>query len=133
LLKNKKGITEKVIFNGNEVKGWQMFSLPLNNINSIKPTSKAVEKDVPVFRKGTFEVESVGDSYLDMSNWGKGCVWLNGHNLGRYWCVGPQQTIYVPAEWLKKEKNEIVVFELLKPAQKELKGITKPILNVLKQ
>jgi beta-galactosidase len=132
LLKNKKGITEKVIFNGNELKRWQMFSLPLANINSVRAKTNVVINDVPVFRKGGFNLETVGDSYLDMSDWGKGCVWINGHNMGRYWSIGPQQTIYVPAEWLKKGKNEIIVFELLKSNQTELKGITRPILNVLK-
>jgi beta-galactosidase len=57
---------------------------------------------------------------------------VNGHNLGRYWEIGPQQTVYVPVEWLQKGKNEIVVLELLKPEQTELKGINKPILDVLK-
>jgi Beta-galactosidase len=73
----------------------------------------------------------VADTYLDMSNWGKGFVFVNGHNLGRYWNIGPQQTIYLPAEWQKKGKNEIEVFEMLKPGQNELKGISTPILNVL--
>jgi beta-galactosidase len=66
-----------------------------------------------------------------MSNWGKGVVWVNGHNLGRYWNIGPQQTIYVPVEWLKKGRNEIVVLELLKPEQSQLKAIEKPILEQL--
>jgi beta-galactosidase len=66
-----------------------------------------------------------------MSNWGKGCVWVNGHHLGRYWKIGPQQTLYVPVEWLKKGANEIVVLELIKPEQQELHSVEKPILNVL--
>jgi beta-galactosidase len=58
---------------------------------------------------------------------------VNGHNLGRYWNIGPQQTVYVPIEWLKKGRNEIIVFELIKPEQSQpLQGIKKPILNVLK-
>jgi beta-galactosidase len=73
----------------------------------------------------------VADTYLDMRGWGKGVVWVNGHNLGRYWNVGPQQTIYVPVEWLKPTKNEVVVLELLKPEVKELKGLEKPVLGQL--
>jgi len=132
LLKNKKGITEKAEFNGNELKGWQMFSLPLTNMNFLQLRNNVNTNDIPVFRKGEFNLTTIGDSYLDMREWGKGCVWINGHHLGRYWDIGPQQTIYVPAEWLKKGKNEIVVFELLKPDQKQLNGVTTPILNVLK-
>jgi len=66
-----------------------------------------------------------------MRRWGKGVVWVNGHNLGRYWSVGPQQTIYLPAEWLKKTNNEVVILELLKSEQTTLKTLSKPILNEL--
>ncbi|MEO6541490.1 MAG: beta-galactosidase family protein [Ferruginibacter sp.] len=131
LLKNKKGITENVLLNDIELKGWKMYSLPFDNINSIAFKSSRPAVNTPVVKKGTFTLQNVGDTYLDMSNWGKGVVWVNGHNLGRYWNIGPQQTIYLPAEWLKKGTNEIEIFELLKPEQTILKGIDKPILNVL--
>lgn len=131
LLKNKKGITKNVVFNGNEVKNWQMFGFPLNNVNGIKFTPSLTNKHTPTFKKGSFNLSKVADTYLDLSNWGKGVVWVNGHNLGRYWNVGPQQSIYLPAEWLKKGKNSVVIFELLKPAEHELQGISKPILNKL--
>ncbi|MBD0377180.1 MAG: beta-galactosidase [Flavisolibacter sp.] len=132
LLKNKKGITEKVLLNNQELKGWQMYSLPFDDIRAVSFKNSKPSAGVPVLRKGTFDVPTPGDTYLDMSNWGKGCVWVNGHHLGRYWEVGPQQTIYVPAEWLKKGKNEVVILELLKPEQTVLKGIDKPILDELK-
>ena len=67
-----------------------------------------------------------------MSTWGKGCVWVNGRHLGRYWEIGPQQTLYVPAEWLKKGNNVIEVLELLKPGQMEIRSVEKPILNALR-
>ena len=94
-------------------------------------TAKAPIQGQPVIRKGSFEVSSPGDTYLDMSNWGKGCVWVNGHNLGRYWSVGPQQTLYLPVEWIKKGTNDIQVLELLKPQQSILKGVAKPVLDQL--
>ncbi|CAN5617930.1 beta-galactosidase [soil metagenome] len=130
LLKNNKGITEMVLLNDKELKGWQMFSLPMINIDNITFNNKPA-KDVAVIKKAGFELESTGDTYLDMSSWGKGVVWLNGHNLGRYWEKGPQQTIYVPAEWLKKGKNEVVVFEMLKPGQNELHSLPHPVLDKL--
>jgi beta-galactosidase len=131
LLKNKKGITEKVSLDGMELKGWQMFSLPFDNIKPVTLKNTKSLSNAPVLKKGTFDLQTVGDTYLDMSNWGKGVVWVNGHNLGRYWNIGPQQTIYVPVEWLKKGRNEIVVLELLKPEQSQLKAIEKPILDQL--
>lgn len=131
LLENKKGITESVIFNNNELKGWQMFGMPFNDINKIKVKGLKVVENQPVIRKGKLKLDKVGDTYFDFQKWGKGCVWVNGHNLGRYWAVGPQQTIYVPAEWLKKGDNEVIVLELNNTSQTELKGIAKPILDKL--
>jgi beta-galactosidase len=133
LLKNKKGITEKVSFNNVELKGWKMYSLSFDNINAVAIKNSTLSANTPVLRKGSFQINNVGDTYLDMSNWGKGSVWVNGHHLGRYWNVGPQQTVYVPIEWLKKGRNEVVVFELLKPSQTILKGIDKPILDHLQK
>jgi beta-galactosidase len=129
LLKNKKGITEKVSLNGKELTGWQNFSLPFNNIQAVSFSPKSNNNDGPVLRKGVFSLQHAKDTYLDLSQWGKGCVWVNGHHLGRYWQVGPQQSIYVPAEWLQKGKNEIVVLELIKPLQQQLSSLEKPILN----
>jgi beta-galactosidase len=131
LLKNKKGITESVSLAGKELKGWQMFSLPFKTVSGFNTETKTLNtsSNLPVLKRGTFNVASLGDAYLDMSAWGKGVVWVNGQNLGRYWSIGPQQTLYVPIEWLKEGKNEIAVLELLKPQQNELKGIAKPILD----
>jgi len=131
LLKNKKGITEKVWLNGEELRGWQMFSLPFDDIQSVGVPAGKKLGDGPVVRKGTFNLTETGDTYLDMSSWGKGCVWINGHNLGRYWQIGPQQTLYVPVEWLKKGKNDIVVLEMIKPQQEELHSLDKPVLSSL--
>jgi beta-galactosidase len=131
LLQNKKGITEKVLFNGNEVKHWQMFSLPFDNIAAFKFYKTAANSSTPIVKKGNFTLQNVGDTYLDMSRWGKGVVWVNGHNLGRYWSIGPQQTLYLPAEWLKKGVNEVEVFELLKPGNSEISGVEKPVLGQL--
>ncbi|MBR7720024.1 glycoside hydrolase family 35 protein [Hymenobacter properus] len=131
LLQNTKGITNNVRLDGQQVRGWQMFGLPFDRA----PTAtKATEKQLaanagPVIRTATFAVDKPADTYLDLRAWGKGVVWVNGHNLGRYWSIGPQQTIYVPAEWLKKGHNDIAVLELLKPNQTELSFLDHAILN----
>ncbi|MBE7173947.1 MAG: beta-galactosidase [Williamsia sp.] len=130
LLQNKKGITEKVLLAGKELKGWQMYPLPFDQA---APKRLAVVEphatETPQLKRGTFTLNTTGDTYLDMSDWGKGVVWINGHNLGRYWSIGPQQTLYVPVEWLKKGTNEIQVLELLKPGQNQLHSVEKPVLN----
>jgi beta-galactosidase len=132
LLQNTKGITGKVELNGNELKDWKMYGLPFDKIPAIAVHhNMSKTQHIPVLKKGVFELNEPADTYLDFSKWGKGCVWVNGHNLGRYWSIGPQQTIYLPAEWLKKGKNEIEVFEMLQPWQEVLKGVEQPILNKL--
>ncbi|WP_421940428.1 beta-galactosidase [Pedobacter sp.] len=134
LLENKKGITENVLFDGRIVSNWAMYSLPFNDISYFKNKAGAspVNTGQPTVKSGQFELEAIGDTYLDMRTWGKGIVWVNGHNLGKYWSIGPQQTLYLPAEWLKKGKNEITVFELLKPEAKTISTRSGPILNELK-
>ncbi|WP_324673229.1 glycoside hydrolase family 35 protein [Hymenobacter sp. GOD-10R] len=133
LLQNHKGITEKVLLGGKEVKNWQMFSLPFERADASLFKTKTATKALagPSVKHGTFTLTQTGDTYLDMRTWGKGSVWLNGHNLGRYWQAGPQQTLYVPVEWLKKGENEVVVLEMLKPEQTTLKSLPKPILSSL--
>ncbi len=133
LLKNNKGITEKVLLNNQELKGWQMFGLPFAGAGNTTAAKVVKSADTPVLRKGTITLTKTGDTYLDMHLWGKGCVWINGHHLGRYWEIGPQQTLYVPAEWLHIGQNEVAVLELLKPEQALLRGLETPILSQLQQ
>lgn len=132
LLKNNKGITSRVILNGRVLESWNMYSLPFQRIDDSWFRKGTVSTELPVVKKAYFDLPATGDTYLDMRNWGKGSAWINGHNLGRYWSIGPQQTLYVPAEWLKKGKNELVVFELLQPQQDFLQGLRQPVLGEVK-
>lgn len=131
LLKNKKGITEKVSFAGKEWTNWRQYSLPFDTDSIATVAGVSPAKNEPVVKKAVFQLDKIGDTYLDMRNWGKGCVWINGHHLGRYWSIGPQQTLYVPVEWLRQGKNEITVLELLKPEENQLSSLDKPILDML--
>jgi beta-galactosidase len=58
---------------------------------------------------GHFVISSVGDTYLDMSSYKKGYLWVNGYLLGRYWDRGPQRRLYCPGVWLKNGKNEFKI------------------------
>jgi hypothetical protein len=71
-----------------------------------------------IFFKGTFDLANAVDTFLDLSGYQKGLVWVNGHNLGRYWNIGPQSRLYCPAGFLKRGANDIVVLDLhqLRPA-----------------
>jgi beta-galactosidase len=145
ILNNHKGIageqlTEKqkqanqspryVTIGDQAVTGWQSFSLPLPDVEKLTYSNSTPKP--PVLFHATFQLDKVGDSFLDMRGWTKGWVWVNGHNLGRYWFIGPQQTLYLPGCWLKEGANSIVVLEQEKlPEKLSVAGLTEPILDQL--
>jgi beta-galactosidase len=86
----------------------------------------------PTFYRGTFTLDKTGDTFLDLRDWGKGTIWVNGHQLGRFWNIGPQQTLYVPGPWLRRGTNEIIVFDVLVPVRDSLAGLRAPILDDLR-
>lgn len=120
-----------------ELRGWQIFRLPLDQpmLGTLRyqPASEQERTSpAPAFWRATVKVEQPGDCFLDMRPWDKGFVWVNGHNLGRYWNIGPQQTMYVPAPWLKAGDNEIVVLDLIGPANPVIAALDQPILDQLR-
>lgn len=125
LLEDYKGITESVKWNGQMVANWKMYQLPLSDLKGLRFQKGPVRG--PAFHRGYFDVKSPADTYLDMRGWGKGNVWVNGRNLGRYWKVGPQQTLYVPGVWLKKGRNEVTVLDLFEGGKRTLAGVKDPV------
>ncbi len=124
---DRKGITDRVTLDGMTLMNWQITLAPLdeNFIQTKKPDLTA-ETDTGKgcnFFTGNFMLAATGDTYFDMSGYSKGVLYVNGHNLGRFWNVGPQQRLYCPASWLKKGKNEIIVFDLLSSAAVPVKGV----------
>ena len=83
------------------------------------------------YYRGYFNLSKVGDTFLNFETWSKGQVWVNGHALGRFWSIGPQQTLYVPGCWLKKGKNEVIVLDIVGPKQNVVWGQDEPELNKL--
>ncbi len=106
----RKGIDHCVQINGHMHNNWEHYTLPLDNIDKID-FSKEYMEGTPSFYKFNFNVEEKGDTFLDFEGWGKGCVFVNGFNIGRFWEIGPQKRLYIPAPLLKEGNNEIVVFE----------------------
>jgi beta-galactosidase len=72
-------------------------------------------------------VASPADTFLDMSAFGKGFAWVNGHNLGRIWDIGPQRSLYLPAPWMEQGDNTVVVFDLQAPNGRAVRGATQPV------
>jgi beta-galactosidase len=133
---DRKGITDRVTLNGMTLMNWEIFSMPMDdirvtrqatnntaakNMNSFSGQTRNIgQTSYGIFFKGNFSVAETGDTYFDLSNYSKGMVYVNGHNLGRHWNVGPQQRLYCPAGWLKKANNEIIVFDLLQTESKTI-------------
>lgn len=106
----RKGIEDCIQINGHMHYGWTMYPLPLDNLESLD-FGRGYREGLPAFYKFEFEVEETGDTFLELDGWGKGCAFLNGFHLGRYWEIGPQKRLYIPAPLLQVGKNEIIVFE----------------------
>ncbi|MBB3188716.1 glycoside hydrolase family 35 protein [Microbacter margulisiae] len=120
---DRKGITERVMLNGITLMNWEVYNLPMdkNYIASLK--HNAGDFHDGVFFEGSFTLDKVADTYLDMSHYGKGLVWVNGHNLGRYWEIGPQKHLYCPANYLQKGLNKVVVLDLLQTKAYPIQGV----------
>lgn len=119
-MKDPKGITEGVRFERQFLYDWTIYSLPLENLTGLSFTQAPASHNKPAFYKGHFQVDEIGDTFVELQGWTKGVVFINGFNLGRYWEVGPQETLYLPGPLLKKGTNEIVVFELHQTSNAEI-------------
>ena len=122
----RKGLIGGATLDGADLTGWQIFSLPFNNVNNFK--ASAAPHTGPTFYRGTFNVDKLGGTFLDLRNWSMGVVWVNGHNLGRFWDHGSLRSLFLPGQWLKRGRNEIVILELHDaPKLAEVSGGTKII------
>jgi beta-galactosidase len=108
---------------------WQVYRLPLDEPMLKGLQFKSGKAAGPAFWRGTFDVAKPADTFLDVSTWGKGVLWVNGRCMGRFWNIGPTQTMYVPGPWLKQGRNEVVVLDLLGPKEPVLAGLEKPVLD----
>lgn len=105
----RKGIDGPVRLDGEELRSWKCVPLPLDNLNSLVFSDG--EAASPAFYRFALEVDSPADTFLDLSGWEKGTVFVNGRALGRFWDKGPQRRLYLPAPWLRMGENEIILFE----------------------
>lgn len=106
----KKGIVGRCLFDGKIHFLWSAYRLPMNNLANLRYSAQKPEEE-SCFYRGNFTIENVADTFLKTDHFKKGFVVINGFNLGRYWEIGPQERLYVPASVLKKGTNEIIVFE----------------------
>ncbi len=122
----RKGLIDGAFLDGVELTGWDIYSVPLNDVSHFHASAAA--HTGPTFYHATFNVAQPAGTFLDMRNWHFGAVWLNGHNLGRFWERGALRSLFVPASYLKAGTNDIVILELLgAPKDPEVSGGTKII------
>lgn len=127
---NRKGILQNISIAKQNLTDWEMYPFyDLQNPNftsqmlflkkAITFPSKFTSLELPSFYYGTFNLppdeDKIYDTYIDMKDWTKGQIFVNYHNLGRYWPKkGPQVRLYVPKTFLKPGQNSIILFELEK-------------------
>ena len=124
----KKGIRGGVLVNGTYQMGWDMYRLPMDNLEKLD-YSRGYQEGLPAFYRFTFDVEESGDTFLDVTGFGKGFAVLNGKNIGRFWEIGPQKRLYIPAPFLKKGENELILFESDGKAAEEIRLTDTPDLG----
>lgn len=139
LMHDRKGIHGNVILETGDTKkeitSWKNYAIPMGEKTlpvKYKPLASQTTAS-PAFYKASFNVNELKDTYLDMRKWGQGLVWINGICIGRYWNIGPTQTMYVPGCWLKKGTNEIVLFDLFGNATPAMQALSQPILDELRE
>ncbi|MGD6818031.1 glycoside hydrolase family 35 protein [Metabacillus sp. 84] len=110
-LKDRKGIIENLWIGGQYWFNWEV--VPLSLEGGDLEWIAGSDHRFPKFFKSTVNVQERADTFVDMTGWTKGFVWVNSFNLGRYWQPqGPQQRLYIPAPLLREGENEILVLEL---------------------
>ena len=116
-----------------EVRSWEVFALELDaaQLAGLRYAPCAEGDNAPAFWRGSFALAAAGDTFLDVRSWGKGVAWVNGHCLGRFWNIGPTQTMYVPGPFTRAGRNEVVMLDLLAPRAPLLAGMAEPILDEL--
>uniref|UniRef100_A0A8C8YYE5 Beta-galactosidase n=1 Tax=Prolemur simus TaxID=1328070 RepID=A0A8C8YYE5_PROSS len=115
----RKGLTGDIYLDSSPLRKFIIYSLDMN-MRFIQRTIPRIWKPVsyqvkgPAFFLGFLKVGEPKDTFIKLEGWTKGVVFVNGQNLGRYWNLGPQKTLYLPGPWLHSGPNEIIVFEELK-------------------
>ena len=121
---DRKGITDRVTLSGMTLMNWQVFPLPLDDrwVTALSADRGGDSARQGQFFRGSFTLDTPADTFIDMTGYRKGVVWVNGHNLGRFWDIGPQKRLYCPAPWLRAGQNTVTVFDLHQTEPRPLRG-----------
>lgn len=112
-LRDPKGVTEGIGFGWNFIYHWQTYPLPLDDLSAVDfIEQKPVFDSTPLLLRAEIDIDECCDTFVKLPGFKKGLIFINGRALSRYWEVGPQRSAYLPAPFLKKGKNELIVLEL---------------------
>jgi beta-galactosidase len=130
---DRKGLHGPVRLGAQPLENWEIRAIDFDADGVLPPlTWHTGRTRGPAFWRGGFDAAQAGDTFLDMSGWGQGIVWINGRCLGRYWSIGPTQTMYLPGPWIRRGRNEVVVLDLTGPQSARIAGLKTPILDQLR-
>ena len=127
----------RIRLGGTQHFNWEIYTLPMNDLSGLE--FKAIEKTpteaepitAPTFFAGELKIEGAPcDTWIRLDGFSKGFVVINGINIGRFWEIGPQKTLYVPAPFLKEGANEIIVYENEGAKALEVEFTDKPDLGM---
>jgi beta-galactosidase len=127
--RERAGIVGQVYYDGKPLTDWSIYPLKMQNLTTLSYSQKLCEG--PCFYRAQLTIDKPGDTFLDTRRLSKGTVWINGRVLGRFWKVGPQKTLYLPAPWLNKGINDVTLFDLDGGSQLTIQGLDHPILDEL--
>ena len=117
----RAGLTGAVTLDGKPVTGWDHFLLPMNDLKLLH--YQAGPCTGPCFYQATFDAASPADTYVDTTALHKGQLWLNDHNLGRFWSIGPVYTLFAPGPWMHRGTNTFTFFDLTGDATDKLSTV----------
>ncbi len=125
----EKGILGEVKFGSSRVYGFTCTPLsllsPINgspfhiDLSILDFTNES--SDMPRFMRGIFEAKAGIPTNLSIEGLGKGFAVINGFHIGRYWNIGPQNSLYIPGGLLRDGENELILFE---ETDKEIKSVS---------
>ncbi|MDQ8206390.1 beta-galactosidase [Coraliomargarita sp. SDUM461003] len=122
---DRKGLYGPVLLDGKPITGWEVTPIPLD-VATVSKAKASPNDNMPggIFR-AEFKLDQVADTFIDMSKFTKGTLYVNGVNLGRYWNIGPQLRLYCPASVLRKGNNTVTVVELVQSKADQVRGCTE--------
>ena len=126
-----KGLLPPVTLDGETLANWTCIAVGPEDVADME-TIATPDADAAncTFKRFKVDFKSTADTFLLVRGWKKGHVWVNGHALGRFWGIGPTQTMYVPGCWLKEGENEFLVFDFGGNVPMEgLEFVSEPVLD----